>query len=346
LSPHILSRTAPRPKRVRAALLVLFTAALAVAGAVLPSTAQAAVVSAGASTTHPYSDPVWWPLSTPSSMDCYRGNPGNCNGYHPTYLFDIIGESGVNNQPVYAMGAGIVHIGATNQGCGHAQGRGNYLYVDHGNGVLTYYGHLGQIFVRSGQYVSPKTRLAYVGNSGYARCHLYPKLRYLVVALKHGGTNGKYVEIGSTFACPTNGGARVTYPQQLPSGRASHWNAVRRTTPIPATSSARSCISTPARTAYSASGVGMAKHGKSTMYAHWTRGWSGYRILHTAVVLSEYHPSIHRWLPLRTHWLGGKTNYTKFHYLTHKRHYRVYVQFYNSWGYSRASANHYSYIGK
>jgi hypothetical protein len=333
-------------RRVRTLLVGLFAALLAVAGAMVPTAAQAAVVSYGASTAHPYSDPVWWPLSTPSSMDCYRNNPGGCHGYHPNYLFDIIGESGVNNQPVYAMGAGIVHVEATHAGCGHAQGRGNYLYIDHGNGTLSYYGHLGSILVHNGQYVSPRTRIAYVGNSGYARCHLYPNLRYLMVAVKHGGVGGNYVELKHTWACPTSGGARLAWPQQLPSGAASHWNAVVRTTPIPATSASRSCATVPVRTANRPSAVGMAKHGKSTMYVHWSRAAASARVTHTVVVLSEYHPSIHRWLPLSSRWLSGSAHYAKFHRLHHKRHYRVYVQFYNAWGYSHASVTHYASIGK
>jgi murein DD-endopeptidase MepM/ murein hydrolase activator NlpD len=334
-------------RRIRTVLVALLSAFLAVAGAaVLPTAAQAQVVSYGASTAHPYSNPVWWPLSDTASMDCYHSNPGSCHGYHSTYLWDIIGEQGVNNQPVYAMGAGIVHIGATNQGCGHAQGRGNYIYVDHGNGVLSYYGHLGTIFVRNGQYVSSRTRLAYVGNSGYARCHVYPKLRYLMIAIKHGGTNGRYVEAPQTYACPANGGARQIWPEQLPSGRASHWNAVRRTTAIPATSTSRTCSEVPVRTANQAAGVGMEKHGKSTMYVHWSRAASSARVRYTAVVLSEYHPSIRRWLPLRTQGLSGSAHYAKFHHLQHKRHYRVYVQFANSWGYSAASATRYASIGK
>lgn len=332
-------------RRMRVTLLTLLTALLAIAGVVAPAAAAARVVSAGASVTHPYSDPVWWPLANASAMGCYRGNPG-CAGDHSGYIFDIVGQQGVNNQPVFAMGAGIVHIGATNQGCGHAQGRGNYLYVDHGNGVLSYYGHLGAMSVRNRQYVTPRTRLAYMGNSGYSRCHTYPKLRYVMVALKHGGTNGRYVEIPRTYVCPANGGARLTYPTQLPRGAASHWNAVRNTSAIPVVSASRSCVVTPVRTAAKPYGVGMEKHGRSTMYAHWTRAWSGYRVGHTAVMLSEYHPSIHRWLALRSYWLSGSASYTRFHSLHHKRHYRVYVQFYNSWGYSAASTNRYASIGK
>ena len=334
------------PRRLRLVVVGALVALLALAGLVAPTAASARVVSYGASVAHPYSDPVWWPLSAPSSMDCYKHNPGSgCGGVHSQYLWDIIGEQGVNNQPVYAMGAGIVHVGAYHAGCGHAQSRGNYLYIDHGNGLLTYYGHLGKIFVRTGQYVSLRTRLAYVGNSGYARCHVYPKLRYLMVALKKGGTGGTYIEVKHTYAC-TPGGKRVDYPRQLPHGARSHWDAVHRTTPVPATSTSRTCATVPVRTARAPSRVGLQRHGKSTMYASWSRPASHYHVFHTVVVLSMYHPRARHWSTLRSVWLSAKTHYYKFHHLHHKRHYRVYVQFHNGWGYSAMSANRHASIGR
>ncbi|WP_375489075.1 M23 family metallopeptidase [uncultured Jatrophihabitans sp.] len=331
--------------RARIGLLTLLTAVLGLAGIVAPSAAQAAIISYGASPAHPYSDPTWWPASTETTMGCYRGNSG-CGGDHSTYIWDIVAKKGIYTSPVFAMGAGIVHIGATHTGCGHAQSRGDYLYIDHGNGVLTYYGHLGRILVRSGQYVSPRTTLAYMGNSGYAGCHAHPWLRYVMVAKKIGGeAHGRYVEITHTLACPSNGGARVTWPQQLPRGRASHWNAVHNETPIPATSSSRSCIPVPTRTASRPTVTAAARHGQSTVYAAWTRSSSSFHVSSTVVTLSMYHPSIHRWLAYSHQWLSGATTVTRFHHLHHKRHYAVTVQVRNAWGYS-APFTRYTYIGK
>ncbi|WP_375489077.1 M23 family metallopeptidase [uncultured Jatrophihabitans sp.] len=332
-------------QRTRAVLLLVLIALLCLTGAATAAAAGATAVGDGASAAHPYSDPVWWPVSVPASMGCYRGNPG-CGGDHATYIWDIVGQNGVDNQAIYPMGAGIVHIGATGTGCGGVQNRGDYVYVDHGNGVLTYYGHLGRILVHNGEYVSPRTALAYMGNSGYAKCHTWPLLRYVMVALKHGGRSGQYVELRSTYACPADGGSRTTWPQYLPSGAAAHWNAVTNQTPIPATSTSRSCITAPATTAAQPTGVGLARRGASTMYAHWSRAWSGYGVGTTVVALQEYHPSIRRWLPQASAWLSGSATSVSFARLTHRRQYRVYVMFHNAAGYSALSAGRYAGIGK
>ena len=45
-------------------------------------------------------------------------------------------------------------------------GRGNYIIVDHGNGVQTLYQHLSTIEVRGGQAVRQGQRIGGVGNTG------------------------------------------------------------------------------------------------------------------------------------------------------------------------------------
>ncbi len=45
-------------------------------------------------------------------------------------------------------------------------GYGNYVMIDHGNGVVTLYGHCRDIYVSSGQYVSAGQAIAEVGSTG------------------------------------------------------------------------------------------------------------------------------------------------------------------------------------
>ncbi|MBT6096523.1 MAG: peptidoglycan DD-metalloendopeptidase family protein [Rhodospirillaceae bacterium] len=62
--------------------------------------------------------------------------------------------------PIYATAPGIVkHAGW--------KGRyGRYIEIDHGNGVITRFGHLNKIFVKRGQKVEFRQKIGLLGNSG------------------------------------------------------------------------------------------------------------------------------------------------------------------------------------
>ncbi len=62
---------------------------------------------------------------------------------------------------------------------------GNAITIDHGNGYVTRYSHLGNIYVRIGQRVSRGSRIALVGNSGSS---FAPHLHYEVIFM------GRYLE--------------------------------------------------------------------------------------------------------------------------------------------------------
>ena len=49
---------------------------------------------------------------------------------------------------------------------GWNDGYGNYVKIDHGNGVETRYGHLSSIAVRAGQLVDAGTFIGNVGTTG------------------------------------------------------------------------------------------------------------------------------------------------------------------------------------
>lgn len=63
--------------------------------------------------------------------------------------------------PIYAAAAGTVTF-AGNQGNGY----GNYIVIDHGNGVNTLYGHCSSLGVSTGTYVAQGQYIGAVGSTG------------------------------------------------------------------------------------------------------------------------------------------------------------------------------------
>ena len=74
--------------------------------------------------------------------------------------------------PIYATADGRVVIIKSSFG-----GLGKYIYLDHGNGYRTVYGHLNKFNVRKGQKVKRGELIAYSGNSGRSTA---PHLHYEV----------------------------------------------------------------------------------------------------------------------------------------------------------------------
>ncbi len=64
--------------------------------------------------------------------------------------------------PILAAGAGVVVR------AGVAQGYGNAVLIDHGNGYLTHYGHLSEIIVTVGQHVDAGQEIGTEGETGHA----------------------------------------------------------------------------------------------------------------------------------------------------------------------------------
>jgi murein DD-endopeptidase MepM/ murein hydrolase activator NlpD len=74
--------------------------------------------------------------------------------------------------PVLAAGAGVVTV------AGPRGGYGNFIYVDHGGGVVTRYAHLRRIEVRLGAEVIAGQRIGQVGSTGRATGpHLHFEVR-------------------------------------------------------------------------------------------------------------------------------------------------------------------------
>ncbi|MDT4913180.1 MAG: Peptidase family [Pseudonocardiales bacterium] len=331
-------------------LTALVVPAFSFAGIV--TSRAAPILSPGASTAHPYSNPVWWPLSTGSTMGCYRGNPTlapdrlpTCREpviQHSVWAVDIISAQRTIADPhegVYAMGAGIVHYGATGVGCGSAAsaGRGNWIWIDHGNGVLSQYGHLGLISVRSGQYVTARTKIAEVGNSGYSNCNVVNNMRYLWLAIKHGGTSGVYYHFPSTLAC-VNGVAN-SWPRKLSSNRSGwvDWNQVPSHQLLDTPDKTRTCIPATPATSNAPSSAGMVHPAAGQLKAYWKAAPAAARVTVINVQFQLWHPSIGQWLDLENRRLTPPATSTTFRSLQNGRHYRMRVSFANSVGWSAAS---------
>jgi hypothetical protein len=79
--------------------------------------------------------------------------------------------------PVLAASDGVV------ASVGWEPGFGRTLSITHGYGLTTFYGNLGEIFVREGQYVKSGKRIAVVGEGGSYGPHLHYEIRLNGVAV-------------------------------------------------------------------------------------------------------------------------------------------------------------------
>lgn len=110
-----------------------------------------------------------WPISgTITSPYGWRSNPfGGSPDFHPG--LDIAAPMGTT---VTAAASGTVILA---QWYG---GYGNFIMIDHGNGVATGYGHLSAIYVSNGQQVQKGQPIGAVGSTGHSTGpHLHFEVR-------------------------------------------------------------------------------------------------------------------------------------------------------------------------
>ena len=63
--------------------------------------------------------------------------------------------------------------------CGCGGGYGNYVWIDHGNGKESIYGHLGSLVVHDGEKVTKGQLIGYMGSTGHSTgAHLHFECRY------------------------------------------------------------------------------------------------------------------------------------------------------------------------
>ena len=100
--------------------------------------------------------PSLWPAR--GDVSSPFGLRWNGSDFHPG--IDIANDMGT---PIVATADGTVVTAGWNAG-----GYGNMVDIDHGNGVLTRYGHAMQVVVTQGQYVRRGQVIAYMGSTGYS----------------------------------------------------------------------------------------------------------------------------------------------------------------------------------
>lgn len=78
--------------------------------------------------------------------------------------------------PVYATADGIVEYAGLHVKSGY----GRLIIIQHNYGFRTYFGHLNEIVIKSGQFIKKGDLLAYTGNSGMSNGpHLHYEVRFI-----------------------------------------------------------------------------------------------------------------------------------------------------------------------
>ena len=119
--------------------------------AALGGTTQAGAVNAVGGTT-----PSIWPAR--GDVSSPYGLRWGGSDFHPG--IDIANDAGT---PIVATADGVVTTAGWNAG-----GYGNMVDIDHGNGVMTRYGHAQQVVVSAGQHVRKGQVIAYMGSTGFS----------------------------------------------------------------------------------------------------------------------------------------------------------------------------------
>jgi murein DD-endopeptidase MepM/ murein hydrolase activator NlpD len=114
--------------------------------------------------------PSLWPVAgTLESGFGVRRNPFGGSSYESHEGQDIEAEMGT---PVTAAASGTVTV------AGVQNGYGNVVYIDHGNGLQTRYGHLSRIDAEVGRQITRGERLGLVGSTGRSTGpHLHYEVR-------------------------------------------------------------------------------------------------------------------------------------------------------------------------
>lgn len=127
----------------------------------------AAVASVAANPRAFFISPTWGKLSSPPG---WRADPFRRTAWQHHWGIDIAAPAGT---PVVASAAGTVRY------TGWYAGYGQTVYMEHGAGWATVYGHLSRVDVRPGQRVAQGVVIATVGSNGRSTGpHLHFEIRY------------------------------------------------------------------------------------------------------------------------------------------------------------------------
>ncbi|HEV7205680.1 MAG TPA: peptidoglycan DD-metalloendopeptidase family protein [Jatrophihabitans sp.] len=318
---------------IRAVLAVLLAATCLVVGSGSPALALAPTRG-----DHPYSDPLFYPLRDAGFLDCVKSNPG-CTQSNNFWAFTVTpaGQdkhfaSKISHAGVYAMGAGVLHIGdAHGSACGQGSSWGTWVWIDHGGSVTTKYTHLSQIIGRDGQLVAAGQRIGTVGTTGKIP---FCNVSYTDVIVDIHGAHGISVERPTMIACA--GTRAVVWPHALFGGRYSRWNQVPQNSALPAVGSA--CLPTILpRTAYHPS-VSAARAGSGALTVRWTAPSTYAHVGQVQLKLSRYLGSGRYEQPWHSRFvtLSGTARSVTVTGLSTGRLYAVDVSFHGTVGWSAA----------
>jgi hypothetical protein len=285
--------------------------------AAVPASVTATTTAATPDPAHPYSDPVWFPLRNPAKVGCVYSNcPGPYHGYW-AILF-----GGNADDPIYAAGGGVFHIGKLSPGC-PASGvtAGTWVWIDHGPAGATVYEHLNHVLATEGQLVTPGTEIATMGHSGETYpCHTY----YVHVEWQAQRLGGTKLPIPSMFACV--GSTPKSYPAAL---GYSSWNSIPNMQVSTGTLTS-SCMpnswSTPSRPTFALARGYRAAYVSPSARPTGTERWRDR--------VEEYHPSLHAYGLPTYHDHYPTTSTTTLTGLTNGHTYRISVAFHNASGWS------------
>lgn len=104
----------------------------------------------------PATTPSIWPAR--GTVSSPYGLRWNGTDFHPG--IDIANDMGT---PICATADGTVTAAGWNAG-----GYGNMVDIDHGNGIMTRYGHAMQVVVTAGEHVRRGQIIAYMGSTGFS----------------------------------------------------------------------------------------------------------------------------------------------------------------------------------
>lgn len=152
--------------------------AAAAAAAAAAAQQSSGGVNAGSTTQVQGNGSLNWPTWT-TYVTSYYGNR-----VHPVYGtvkfhsgIDI--GAGYGDAVMAAAGGTVILVDTPVPGCNTGgSGYGNYVIIDHGNGLSTLYAHMRDVYVSNGQYVSAGTSIGVVGSTGTSTgAHLHFEVR-------------------------------------------------------------------------------------------------------------------------------------------------------------------------
>lgn len=107
-----------------------------------------------------------WPCPSFSRISSGYGNR-TCP-FHGKEFHDGIDLAAASGVPILAFGPGTVTKS------GWYGGYGNYISIDHGGGLMSFYGHCSALYVKQGAKVTAGQKIAAVGTTGSSTgCHLH-----------------------------------------------------------------------------------------------------------------------------------------------------------------------------